>query len=53
MGEHIFLVNDAGELIELSHASDVIAALRNKTFSQDRLCFPAELREPIMRLLGR
>nr|BAL54815.1 HD superfamily phosphohydrolase [uncultured Acetothermia bacterium]BAL58193.1 HD superfamily phosphohydrolase [uncultured Acetothermia bacterium]BAL59895.1 HD superfamily phosphohydrolase [Candidatus Acetothermum autotrophicum] len=53
VGEHIFLVNDAGELIELSHASDVIAALRNKTFSQDRLCFPAELREPIMRLLGR
>lgn len=53
VGENIFLVNDAGELIELAHASDVIGALRNKTYSQDRLCFPEELREPIKRLLGR
>lgn len=53
VGENIFLVNDAGELIELAHASDVISALRNKTFIQDRLCFPEELREPIRRLLGR
>lgn len=53
VGENIFLVNDANELIELSQASDVIGALRNKTFSQDRLCFPEELREPIRRLLSR
>ena len=52
-GENIFLVNDANELIELSQASDVIGALRNKTFIQDRLCSPTELREPIRRLLGR
>jgi HD superfamily phosphohydrolase len=52
-GENIFLVNDGGELIELSQASDVIGALRNKTFSQDRLCFPEELRTPIIKLLGR
>lgn len=48
--ENIFLVNDAGRLIELSQASDVIGALRNKTFSQDRLCFPEELRRPITKL---
>jgi hypothetical protein len=53
VGENIFLVNDADELIELSQASDVIAALRNKTFSQDRLCFPEELRRPILQLLKR
>lgn len=53
VGEHIFLVNDANELIELSQASDVIGALRNKTFSQDRLCFPEELRDPIQQLLER
>ncbi|MCX8103701.1 MAG: HD domain-containing protein [Candidatus Bipolaricaulota bacterium] len=53
VSENIFLINEAHELIELSHASDVIGALRNKTFSQDRLCFPEELREPIRRLLGR
>lgn len=53
VGENIFLVNDGGELIELSQASDVIGALRNKTFSQDRLCFPQELREAITQLLGR
>ncbi|MCL6642540.1 MAG: HD domain-containing protein [Candidatus Bipolaricaulota bacterium] len=53
VGENIFLVNDADELIELSQASDVIAALRNKTFSQDRLCFPEELRGEIANLLGR
>jgi HD superfamily phosphohydrolase len=53
VGENIFLVNDADELIELSQASDVIAALRNKTFSQDRLCFPEELRRPILQLLRR
>lgn len=53
VGENIFLVNNVGELIELAQASDVIGALRNKTFSQDRLCFPEELREPIKRLLGR
>jgi HD superfamily phosphohydrolase len=52
VGEHIFLVNEANELIELSQASDVIGALRNKTFSQDRLCFPEELRGPIRELLG-
>jgi len=53
VGENIFLVNDAGELIELAQASDVIGALRNKTFIQDRLCFPEELRQPIKRLLRR
>lgn len=53
VGEHIFLVNDANELIELSQASDVIGALRNKTFSQDRLCFPEELRDSIRTLLRR
>ncbi len=53
VGEHIFLVNDFAELIELSQASDVIGALRNKTFSQDRLCFPQELRDPIRALLRR
>ncbi|MCS7197737.1 MAG: HD domain-containing protein [Candidatus Bipolaricaulota bacterium] len=53
VGENIFLVNEAGELLELAYASDVIGAVRNKTFSQDRLCFPEELREPIRRLLGR
>jgi HD superfamily phosphohydrolase len=53
VGENIFLVNDADELIELSQASDVIAALRNKTFSQDRLCFPEELRGEIANLLGQ
>jgi hypothetical protein len=46
-------VNDVGELIELAQASDVIGALRNKTFSQDRLCFPEELRRPILQLLRR
>jgi hypothetical protein len=53
VGENIFLVNDVGELIELAQASDVIGALRNKTFSQDRLCFPEELRRPILQLLRR
>lgn len=53
VGEHIFLVTDTNELIELSQASDVIGALRNKTFSQDRLCFPEELRGPIKALLRR
>lgn len=53
VGENIFLVKETGELIELSQASDVIGALRNKTFIQDRLCFPAELREPIRKLLKR
>ncbi len=53
VGEHIFLVGDSNELIELSQASDVIGALRNKTFSQDRLCFPEELRGPIAHLLKR
>ncbi len=53
VGENIFLVNNAGELIELAQASDVIGALRNKTFSQDRLCFPEELRVAIKHLLGR
>jgi hypothetical protein len=53
VGENIFLVNDEGELIELSQASDVISALRNKTFSQDRLCLPEELREPITQVLSR
>lgn len=53
VGENIFLVNDIGELIELSQASDVIGALRNKTFSQDRLCFPEELRDSIRALCRR
>lgn len=53
VGENIFLVNGGGELIELSQASDVIGALRNKTFSQDRLCFPEELRQAITQLLSR
>jgi len=53
VGEHIFLVSDSNELIELSQASDVIGALRNKTFSQDRLCFPEELRDSIRALLRR
>lgn len=53
VGENIFLVNNTGELVELAQASDVIGALRNKTFSQDRLCFPEELRGAIKNLLGR
>lgn len=53
VGENIFLVNGGGELLELSQASDVIGALRNKTFSQDRLCFPEELRQPIAHVLKR
>lgn len=50
-GENIFLVDSDGVLVELSQASDVIGAVRNKTYSQDRLCLPAELRERIVALL--
>lgn len=46
-GENIFLVNYESQLRELSQASDVVGALRNKTYSQDRLCFPEELRQSI------
>lgn len=52
-GENIFLVDRTGALVELSQASDVIGALRNKTYSQDRLCFPEELRETIVALLSQ
>ncbi|MCS6936012.1 MAG: HD domain-containing protein [Candidatus Bipolaricaulota bacterium] len=49
-GENIFLVDSDGALVELSQASDVIRAVRNKTYVQDRLCFPEELRDQIVAL---
>jgi hypothetical protein len=50
--EGILLVRDDGRLIELSQASDIIRAIREKTFAQERLCVPGELRVKIQRLLG-
>lgn len=50
--ENIFLVDDDFNLIELAEYSELINAIRNKTFGVNRLCFPEELREGIMRILG-
>jgi len=51
-GENIFLVDDNLNLIELAEYSELIDAIRNKTFGINRLCFPEELRESITRLLA-
>jgi HD superfamily phosphohydrolase len=51
-GENIFLLDNKGALVELSQASDVTRAVRNKTYSQDRLCFPEELRDKIVALFS-
>jgi len=53
VGENIFLVDEDMQLIELAAYSELIAAIRNKTFSVDRLCFPEELREDITELLTK
>lgn len=53
VGENIFLVDDKLALNELSSHSELIAAIRNKVFGVDRLCFPEEMSEAIASLTGQ
>jgi hypothetical protein len=49
--EGILLVQENGSLVELSQVSDIIRSIREKTFVQERLCMPGELREKVKKIL--
>lgn len=49
--EKILLVDDAGQLCDLSEVSHLIRSLRNHPFTTERLCFPQELRQPLTKFL--
>ena len=53
VGESIFLVDRDLNVIELSEHSELIKAVTNRLVVQDRLCFPEELRDGIVRLLAQ
>lgn len=50
--EGILLVDHAQQLTELSQRSDIIRAIREKTFVLERLCLPTELREKARKILA-
>jgi hypothetical protein len=50
-GENIFL-SDGKNLIELSSHSELIGAIRNRTFVTDRLCFPGEIKGDVAKFLA-
>jgi HD superfamily phosphohydrolase len=50
--EGILLVEDEGELVELSQSSDIIRSIREKTIVQERLCLPGELRAEVLKILA-
>jgi len=51
VGENIFLVDEKLNLTELSVASGLIAAIRNREIGVSRLCFPEELEAGITRVV--
>ncbi len=46
--ERIFLLKENGNLIGLSETSQLIQALKNKRIRTERVCFPEELRQPLL-----
>jgi HD superfamily phosphohydrolase len=51
-GERVCLVDAAGEISELGQHSSLLRGIRNRPFRIERLCFPEELREPILAQWG-
>lgn len=46
--ERIFLLEENGSLVGLSEKSQLIQALKNRHIQIERLCFPEELRQPLL-----
>ena len=51
--ERIYLFKDAANSEELSAASEIIAAIRNKTIFVRRLHYPQEIESAVKRIFGR
>jgi len=46
--QRIYLLKENGELIGLSETSQLIQSLRNRKIRTERVCFPEELRQPLL-----
>ncbi len=52
VSESIFLVDRDLNLLELSEHSELIQAITNRLVTRARLCFPEDLRDEIVRVVG-